>query len=208
MSDYLWDKSGEVDSEIEQLEELLGTLSHRPRAAALPDSLLSQLRPRAFAHWSELAAAAVLILMGFTGLWISLQRLDARAEISALASQDVSIAPVEPGNISRTTLGAAHEVKHHSRSNAELSYGRNIRRRPPFYEAANRKGIHTPVQTSNTRPVNEAASVQPQMSAEELAEARRARDELILALQVASAKLNHAQRRAQSLNSTNPGLNP
>jgi hypothetical protein len=35
MSDYLWDKSGDPDAEVERLEELLGSLRHRPRALEL-----------------------------------------------------------------------------------------------------------------------------------------------------------------------------
>ena len=36
MSDYLWDKSGEADAEVERLELLLGSLRHQPRPLELP----------------------------------------------------------------------------------------------------------------------------------------------------------------------------
>ncbi|MDT7779523.1 MAG: hypothetical protein QOC99_2035, partial [Acidobacteriota bacterium] len=36
MSDYLWDKSGEPEAEVERLEELLGSLRHTPRMLELP----------------------------------------------------------------------------------------------------------------------------------------------------------------------------
>lgn len=31
MSDYLWDKTGEPEEDVAQLENLLGALKHRPR---------------------------------------------------------------------------------------------------------------------------------------------------------------------------------
>jgi hypothetical protein len=50
MSDYLWDKSGAPDAEVERLEELLGSLRHRPSALELPADAtsLDPLRPRLF----------------------------------------------------------------------------------------------------------------------------------------------------------------
>ena len=34
--DYLWDKSGEPDPEVQKLEEILGTLRYQPRPLNLP----------------------------------------------------------------------------------------------------------------------------------------------------------------------------
>ena len=34
--DYLWDKTGEPDPQIQQLEEILGTLRYQPRPLPLP----------------------------------------------------------------------------------------------------------------------------------------------------------------------------
>ncbi|MDT5158239.1 MAG: hypothetical protein QOH51_2596 [Acidobacteriota bacterium] len=50
MSDYLWDKSGEPEAEVERLEELLGSLRHRPRMLELPSEAvpLETRRPRLF----------------------------------------------------------------------------------------------------------------------------------------------------------------
>ncbi|MCA1619345.1 MAG: hypothetical protein LC795_08565 [Acidobacteria bacterium] len=36
MSDYLWDKTGETDEEVERLEALLAPLAHKARTLALP----------------------------------------------------------------------------------------------------------------------------------------------------------------------------
>jgi hypothetical protein len=50
MSDYLWDKTGEVDAEVERLEELLGEFRHRQRSLELP--------PEVSAHASDAASKA------------------------------------------------------------------------------------------------------------------------------------------------------
>lgn len=202
MSDYLWDKSGEAEPEVERLEELLGTLSHRPREGGLPDALIAHFRPRPLSHWSELAAAAILILMGLAGLWMGLERLDARAEISAVSVQDIVAAPA------RTEVNQieAREPRHNNRPKALTAYGRFLRRRPPFSGAPDRNSTEQASQLNAPKSPNQPAAPDS-MSAEEIAEAKRAREELLIALQVASSKLNHAQRRAQNPNNTNPDPN-
>lgn len=65
--DYLWDKSGEPDSEVERLEKLLGPLGHRP--GRIP----TWRRTRQRRLVAALAiAAAVLIAAG--GAWMVRQR--------------------------------------------------------------------------------------------------------------------------------------
>jgi len=45
-TDYLWDKTGEPDPEIQQLEEILGTLRYQPRPLEIPSGL--QVGKRSF----------------------------------------------------------------------------------------------------------------------------------------------------------------
>lgn len=79
MSDYLWDKTGEPDAEVERLERALGALRHRPRPLELPaDAVPETRRPwhfddvqrfrssRLFAP-AGLAAAAALLLAFLLG---------------------------------------------------------------------------------------------------------------------------------------------
>ncbi|HEU4506694.1 MAG TPA: hypothetical protein VFR78_00550 [Pyrinomonadaceae bacterium] len=62
--DYLWDKTGEPDPQIQQLEEILGTLRYQPRPLALPVA-------RRRSYFPVLAiAATVLIALLATGLWL------------------------------------------------------------------------------------------------------------------------------------------
>ena len=50
--DYLWDKTGEPDPEIQQLEEILGTLRYQPRPLEIPEEI--QIGPPAEASFATL----------------------------------------------------------------------------------------------------------------------------------------------------------
>ena len=43
--DYLWDKTGDPDPEIQQLEEILGTLRYEPKPLELPQDLTPRRVP-------------------------------------------------------------------------------------------------------------------------------------------------------------------
>ena len=54
--DYLWDKTGEPDAEIQQLEQVLGTLRHQPRSLEIPAGLVPG-RKHAFFNQRRVAIA-------------------------------------------------------------------------------------------------------------------------------------------------------
>jgi len=62
--DYLWDKTGEPDPQIQQLEEILGTLRYQPRPLPLPVA-----RRRSYVPVLAIAATVLLALLA-TGLWL------------------------------------------------------------------------------------------------------------------------------------------
>ncbi|HYJ45177.1 MAG TPA: hypothetical protein VEV81_01095, partial [Pyrinomonadaceae bacterium] len=71
--DYLWDKSGEVDADIERLEGMLSGLRYKRPAEPLPLPVVS--RPRLRLNFPLLAAAAALVLLLLAGgLWLGLRR--------------------------------------------------------------------------------------------------------------------------------------
>jgi hypothetical protein len=62
--DYLWDKSGQPDPEIQKLEEILGTLRYQPRPLELPVS-----RRRSYFPLMAIAASLLLALLS-GGIWL------------------------------------------------------------------------------------------------------------------------------------------
>jgi Flp pilus assembly protein CpaB len=69
--DYLWDKSGQPDPEIQKLEEILGTLRYQPRPLELPV-------PRRRTYFPLLAiAASVLLALLAAGIWLRVRNQSA-----------------------------------------------------------------------------------------------------------------------------------
>jgi hypothetical protein len=107
MSDYLWDKSGEADGDVERLEELLGRLRHAGAAPELPFEagaqassleLKSHASTRAglfgqafFSRPARLAAAAALLLAVLAGAF-ALMRMVKKEEGRASAGNEIQVA--------------------------------------------------------------------------------------------------------------------
>ena len=78
MSDYLWDKTGEPEEDVERLEGLLGEFRHRPRALKLPAesegfTAAGRRAPRAF-RTAGFAVAAALLLFVLAGATFLIRR--------------------------------------------------------------------------------------------------------------------------------------
>ena len=73
---YLWDQSGEPDSEIQELERVLSTLRYQPPPLVIPDDLQT-IGPSRWNFGPRLAiAATILLAVGAAALWLSLERRD------------------------------------------------------------------------------------------------------------------------------------
>jgi hypothetical protein len=86
--DYLWDKSGEPDPQIQQLEDILGTLRYQPKPLNLPH------RRNYFPLLAIAATVLVALLTG--GLWLQLNTREASIPSVAIAQPVNAIA--EPSN--------------------------------------------------------------------------------------------------------------
>lgn len=65
--DYLWDKTGEPDPQVQQLEQILGSLRYQPKPLELPEEL-----PRRRNYFLPLAiAAGVLLALLAGGIWLN-----------------------------------------------------------------------------------------------------------------------------------------
>ncbi len=187
--DYLWDRTGKPDPEIQQLEEILGTLHYQPRPLAVPvraevgreRNLFRGSAPRL-----AIAATIVMLLLGL-GLWLGLQRLQ-RGQPSPVAN---TVTPAVNPNVAR-----APSLAQDPKVNPATPGGSDQKRPdgPPRYRV-NRSLLAL----NPTRTHNNAGNKNQALARNKLPEAEAARDQLMLALRVASAKLSFAQRKTQAL---------
>ena len=183
--DYLWDRSGEPDPEVQQLEEILGTLRYQPGALKIPADLKIDRRGNFFRrmHPALAIAAAIAIVLFGSALWFGLQRLRNNSQ-----PQVAQAPPVNP----ETTPAPAPKVKEPGLNPdyKEASVA-TIKRRPQSF-AGNRNRVRREPVINATENPKTAANRQ---------EAQAAKDQLFLALRLASTKLKFAQRKAQNSNS-------
>lgn len=92
--DYLWDKSGQPDPEIQKLEEILGTLRYQPRPLDLP-------APRRRGYFPLLAiAASVMLALLAAGLWFrALNQSAPRPDEANVISTPLPVDEKEPKQI-------------------------------------------------------------------------------------------------------------
>ncbi|MGB9182122.1 MAG: hypothetical protein WCB68_23035, partial [Pyrinomonadaceae bacterium] len=151
-----------------------------------------------------LAIAASLLLISLVGWWFVAHRNDAASKSSTVAQT--------PNKTDATTAKAADvkeraiepdDVKEESKSDVEETLQKTLaqapRRRTTPRATVEKRRVRTEKDFSPaTSQQEEAASATTSLTQEELVEAERGKEQLMLALQVASAKLNHAQRKAQA----------
>ena len=162
--DYLWDKSGEPDHEVQQLEEALSAFKYQARPLEIPESL--QIGRRRFFVPASIAAAIALLALA-TGIWFAMNR---RNEAPVARTPERQVAPAVT---SKEKESVAVVVSPPATINTEPA-----------------------VRHTNYRP-KRTAPVRFEMTAEERAEGERAKEQLFIALRLASSKLNQAQKRTQ-----------
>lgn len=197
MSDYLWDKSGEVDPEVEHLENLLGTLRYQPRPFELPAQSETPMRaPRTY--WPRLAVAAALaFLLLASGLWFGLQSDDLSKTESPVA-----------GNNGPGTKQKEQQIRESNRGmNAVEQASGGPPAVPPSVEKPPTnmaRRAFPPKRRANDSSPNLSRAASPKelitmaqkrqlFKQQEKFEAERAKEQLLLALQVTGAELRLAQ---------------
>jgi hypothetical protein len=176
---YLWDRSGEADSEIKQLEETLGALRYQPKPLEIPAQLEIEERSN-FRPFLAIAAAIAMVAVG-TGLWFMLN--NRRAEPSEATRN--SAQPKQNQNQSPQQEDQPQQAVVGKNSN------------PPVIQKRNRGSnlSQVAVKTRNRRTMIR----QPRLTPEEIAQ----KEQVLAALRLVSAKLNIAQRRTQGLPAPN-----
>jgi len=164
--DYLWDKSGQPDPQIQELEEILGTLRYQPKPLIIPRDLVPSRRRNYFPLLA--IAAAVLVALLATGIWIQVRTS------SESQPQQAKVSPV----VQEKTLPGDAVVRDSTPANKPAkseSTVAHIRRR------------HNP----------------PAMRERDREEALAAKEQLMIALRVASEKLSLAQRKTHTTTPAN-----
>jgi hypothetical protein len=175
--DYLWDRSGEPDPELQELEEILGTLRYQPRPLHIPAQI--QVRRGGFVGALAIAAAIALFAV-FLGVWFHFNRLRSAPPLEAKRSSQTEQKPTEARQATSANEGSQTPSPSTTRNNrkADRSPTRNLIAggKTPFIRREIRR---------ESRP--------PQLTPQELAE----KEQVLIALRLVSAKLNLAQRKAQ-----------
>lgn len=166
---YLWDKSGEPDPEVKELEQILGTLRYQPKPLQLDQ--LAKAGRRSYTHLLAIAAVFLITVLA-AGLWFRrVERAVPTIKPSDIASNgDNNVIP-PPSD----------------RSNPENEAGSS--------PAKNVAPGHQPVVANYRHAMKHKSSG---MSARELDEGLKAKEQLLMALRLASEKLNLAQKKVQN----------
>jgi hypothetical protein len=180
---YLWDRSGEVDLDLQQLEEVLGTLRYQPRPLEIPASVRPSRR-RSFVPAMSIAAALALLACAL-GFWMisSRQPATSPAESAREKRIDRKIAPLV------VDAGPSKEANGSDTANAAgpTAVQRRHSKAPRRLVALKTKPDRNEEQTVSLTPAEQAD-----------------KERLLTALRLVSFKLNVAQRKAQGM----PALNP
>ena len=199
-SDYLWDKTGKPDPEIQQLEEILGTLRYQPRPLEIPAG--SEVRRngdffRDFGPRLAIAATIAVVLLGL-GLWLGLQRLQRSQPQAVVKNANTPGPSVNPATASgRTPNEKQSQVVRLPDSDQKPADKSRRHRVNSALLAANRV----------RHEARKEAVRNPQLAVNDLQAGKAAKDQLMLALRVASAKLSFAQRKTQSTSPRDPVQN-
>lgn len=166
---YLWDRSGEPDPEVQELEEILGTLRYQPRPLEIP----ADIRIAKKRNYVPLAiAASIAIMVIGAALWFQISRSQVSPTNLAGRGPTPDVAPgtrtspVDPPKQLATSTGPEQVTPQ--------------RQQPKRMLIANNK---------------HRATRAPELTAQELAE----KEQVLTALRLVSAKLNLAQRKVQGL---------
>jgi hypothetical protein len=190
--DYLWDRSGQPDPEIQQLEEILGALRYEPRPLEIPAEVKVE-RPhslfRGLAPRLAIAATIALLLLG-VGVWLGMRRFGfhqpAVAGVPKSPAPSGPSAPPVPSSTATVKNSPAPERK-------DIEPQQEPKLQPQLAGYSNRRRNSTRSALQNRL-----------LAAKREKEGEAAKDQLMLALRLVSAKLNYVQKKAQSPNSQDP----
>ena len=172
--DYLWDRSGEPDPELQRLEEILGTLRYQPRALAIPADIQTGRRSSRSLSTALAIAAAIALFAVLLGLWFHFRRPATAPTLQAIRNSQTEEKPIAAAPQVTPGKGISQRISLKGPRNNRKAAARNL--------VATRKA-----------PFIRSDTSQPELTPQELAE----KEQVLIALRLVSAKLNLAQRKTQ-----------
>jgi len=116
--DYLWDKTGPPDSQIQQLEEILGTLRYQPAPLNLPTNLVVPKR-RSYLPLLAIAASLLLAILA-GGIWLLVRSrhepVITRLEEKAPKPDEAPLPPVKKSAVNPPLVVATNKHRHKAAS--------------------------------------------------------------------------------------------
>ena len=162
--DYLWDKSGPPDPEIQKLENILGTLRYQPTPFEVPSNVPAPRRRNYFPLLAAIAATLLVALLA-GAIWLRVRSHDE-------VPQQANNAPLPRPSIEEKVVPPkVRETIVPSEATVRVKYKRR------------------------TRPSG--------LTEREREEALAAKQQLMIALRLASEKLNLAQKKVHSTTPAN-----
>lgn len=175
---YLWDRTGEVDPDVQKLEEILGALRYQPSPLRIPANLQIGRRRSVFPGWA--IAAAIALLAVALGFWFSFTRRQAGQTLEASRDSQVD---------QKQNLDQSPRNSPRNQNDEHLAVRNAI---PPPDQKRQRQSSRSLLAKHKNRR-GRLPDKQPELTAAELGE----KEQVLLALRLVSAKLNIAQRRTQ-----------
>lgn len=220
MSDYLWDKTGEPEEDVEQLENLLGTLRYQPRPLEIPESAMppaarpTTTRMTTIFSRPRLAIAASLLVALLAGTWLITRQDGSKTDRLAQVEQETTtgeskqdetavVPQDEPRN--NDPVGSVVEPRPQENRSGVVATATprpHQARRAPRQFVAKRQRLQPQREENTPAPrVELAANGTMRWQAEQplTPQQREATEQLMLALRLASAKFNYAQREMQEI---------
>jgi hypothetical protein len=201
---YLWDRTGEPDPEVQELEDVLGTLRYQPRPLELPAGIQPMTRRGYFPTLAIAAMIAMMVLAG--GIWVRFHRSQASNPGGLANKTETDRTPNVSPNLGNEQKNLQQKFAPPS---SRSSPGDEDKAVAPV-DKSQRRMIAQRTQSWPRRPranTNEATVSPDEMGAEmtaaERAEGEAAKEQMMQALRLVSAKLNYAQRKTVGLPATN-----
>ena len=216
MSDYLWDKTGEPEEDVAQLENLLGALKYQPRPLEIPASAMpvqatartTTMRPATIFSRPRLALAASLLLTLLAGAWLitrqgehkpgQLARVEQKSPAAGSEKPDKAVVS-NAGTDRNAPADKSERAKpREDKAVAVVAVASAAKPRRPSRQSVARRGKLIPREKEYAPAPREEVAGQGamrwQVEQPLTPQQREATEKLMLALRLASAKFNYAQR--------------